>query len=269
MNLTVADVLDTTQDMLKANCTTTAFAEDKSNYWEPALYYINPDGTYSLVAPKNVVIYYTSNFNNAVPYPEGLRMVVGNAMKRDQGAQRFQGVQINWDEKKDQGEFLTQFPTKAAPQGWLTTRLFFPSCGLASQDLDSDDHFSHMAYPVHGGNYWASNARQCPDTHPIAYPAIQLETFYKLTDEQKANWRPGETNLVWSNGDTRGDTLHGDFVNGWPTHIMQQLIDSKTKDFMRPIDNIFGQDQDTQYKAAQQCLMEVSLARLQQLTNTG
>lgn len=246
--------------MLKANCTTTAFAEDKSNYWEPALYYINPDGTYSLMTPTNVVVYYTSKFKNSVPFPEGLRMVVGNAMKRDQGAERFQGVQLNWDEKASQGESFTQFPTKSAPQGWITTRLFFPSCGLASQDLDSDDHFSHMAYPVHGGNYWATNARQCPDTHPIAYPSIQLETFYKLTDEQKANWRNGGTNLVWSNGDTRGDTLHGDFVNGWDSKVLQHAIDKQMEAFADPVDRIFGQDGATQYRAAQQCLMEVRSA---------
>lgn len=243
--------------MLKANCTTVAFAEDKSNYWQPALYYINPDGTYSIVPPYNIVIYYQSEFQNSVPFPEGMRMITGNAMRRDQGSESFQGIRLEWKQKAEWGEKSQIFPTKAAPDD-LRTRLHFPSCGLASQDLDSPDHFSHMAFPIHGGSYWVVNANRCPDTHPIAYPQVMLESFYELTAEQKANWRPGQANLVWANGDTYGDTLHADFVNGWPTHILQQAIDKKMEAFVDPVDKIFGQDGSTQYRAAQQCLMEVS-----------
>lgn len=255
--LTKADVLDTTQDMLKANCTTVAFAEDKSNYWQPALYYINPDGTYSLVHPHNIVIYYQSEFNHSVPFPEGMRMITGNAMRRDQGSESLQGTRIYWAHQQEQGEQLQVFPTKAAPED-MRTKLHFPSCGLASQDLDSPDHFSHMAFPLHGGDFWVVNGNRCPDTHPIAYPQIVVESFYDLTAEQKANWRPGQANLVWANGDTYGDTFHGDFVNGWPTHILQQAIDKKMEAFNDSVKVIFGQDGSAQYKAAQQCLMEVS-----------
>lgn len=126
-----------------------------------------------------------------------------------------------------------------------------------------------MAYPVHGGSYWVVNANRCPDTHPIAYPQVMLESFYELTAEQKANWRPGQANLVWANGDTYGDTLHADFVNGWPTHILQQAIDNKKEIFTNPVQNIWGQDGDTQYRAAQQCLMDVRLKVISELTSPG
>ena len=127
-----------------------------------------------------------------------------------------------------------------------------------------------MAYPVHGGDYWVVNANRCPDTHPIAYPQVMLESFYELTSEQKANWRPGQANLVWANGDTFGDTLHADFVNGWPTHILQQAIDKKMEAFTDPVERIFGQqDGSAQYRAAQQCLMEVSMKSLSMLTWPG
>lgn len=113
--LTTTDVLDTTQDMLKANCTTVSFAEDKSNYWQPALYYINPDGTYTLVPPYNIVIYYTSLFQNSVPFPEGMRMIIGNAMKRDQGAERFQGIRLSGS-RRPSGERSSRSSPRRRPR---------------------------------------------------------------------------------------------------------------------------------------------------------
>jgi hypothetical protein len=56
------------------------------------------------------------------------------------------------------------------------------------KDLDSPDHQSHMAFQVDG---------ECPSTHPVKVPQIQLEFGFKTSEY------PFE-DLVLSNGDKTG-----------------------------------------------------------------
>jgi hypothetical protein len=43
--------------MLKSECTSVNIVIDKSNYWTPALYYINPNGTLSPLNGDTLVYY--------------------------------------------------------------------------------------------------------------------------------------------------------------------------------------------------------------------
>lgn len=54
-----------------------------------------------------------------------------------------------------------QLPTKACPNN-LRAQVVFPSC-WDGVNLDSDDHKSHVSYPL--GT--APDSGDCPDSHPI------------------------------------------------------------------------------------------------------
>lgn len=53
---------------------------------------------------------------------------------------------------------------------------------------------------------------------------INVETFFELNDEQRANWRTDKPNMVLANGDVTGATFHGDFVNAWDTAKLARAI---------------------------------------------
>lgn len=65
-----------------------------------------------------------------------------------------------------------EFPTdKNCPDG-LRAQIVFPSC-WDGKNLDSDDHQSHMSYPVGG----APDNGDCPPDHPIK---VRIPAIYSL-----------------------------------------------------------------------------------------
>lgn len=70
------------QDQLKSTCTSFPISVDRSNYWHPKLYWINNNGTsFTPLAQGNRVYYFrekSSPNDHVQPFPEGLRMIVGD-----------------------------------------------------------------------------------------------------------------------------------------------------------------------------------------------
>lgn len=222
------DVLNTPDEMQRAACSSTKIKADKSNYWTPTLYFMWPNGTYTPLT-SGTRIYYdlrpSDGGQKVTPFPPGLRMLSGLAMFRDEGAEQSQGVRISYN--RDANPNPKFMPRKyATPPNQVIMSIFFPRCGLPDQRLDSEDHFSHMAHPVSGNlNEYNVASDKCPDTHPIMYPKVLIETLFELTAEMKKNWNPNDSNFILSNGDVTGVTYHGDFVNGWDTSVLQAVID--------------------------------------------
>lgn len=184
--LTPADVLDTPENMQGSYCTTLMADADKSNYWAPALYYINPNQTYSII-PGGPLIYYTMlPGRETFPFPPGLRMLTGLPNERDTGSHKMQGIGWNVD-PHTQFQPAKGYNDRFMPNGSMLTRTpnqvsshsFFPSCGWANQSLDSWDHFSHMSHPVNDkGTEWYIYGK-CPESHPIQYPQVS-RAFHSL-----------------------------------------------------------------------------------------
>lgn len=102
------------------------------------------------------------------------------------------------------------------PDG-LRAQAFFPSC-WDGQNLDSEDHKSHMSYPI--GAY---NDGYCPDTHPVHLISLFYELFAPVGDFPYN----GPGTWSFSNGDTNGYRFHGDFQMGWKdVSLLQQFIDA-------------------------------------------
>lgn len=102
------------------------------------------------------------------------------------------------------------------PNG-MKTDLYFPPCWDGINLWKSD--MSHMAYPL-----GSVNANSCPISHPVRLPAILLEYTW-LVSQVMPN-TPLAGNLVWANGDTTGYGVHGDFVSGWDSAVLQRALNS-------------------------------------------
>lgn len=205
---------------------------DKSNYWVPALYFINPNGTYSMLNGE-VRIYYLLDKDKSktlAAFPPGLHMISGLAMRRDPGAVQAQGIQLTVDAYLNvptNDQFIPNGTVHPDPpgQGYVQLNVRFPNCGWANQSLDSADHFSHMAWSLTEQDEWgAVTGERCPDTHPIRYPQIFLENFYRLEPWQKDQWNKTGPSVILANGDTTGATSHGDFVNGWDPAVLAAAV---------------------------------------------
>lgn len=208
-----------------AQCTTALVQDDKSSYWTPTLYYIHDNGTYEAMLAGARIYYFLKNPDKIQPWPKGMRIVSGTAMSRDENDIRSLGVDLTCGETEG---------TRHLPNGTshdycdsVHAGIYFPSCGWANQSLDSWDHFSHLTWPVErgGGKEWVQvNGWNCPDTHPIKYPTMFIQHFYRF-DEHRP-WRKGRNNVVFSNGDMLGTSFHGDFVNGWKDNVLDNVIGS-------------------------------------------
>lgn len=73
------------------------------------------------------------------PFPPGLRMISGMAMLRNDSDIRTMGIKISCNHG-EQTKFLPNGTTHPGGCKTIAMGIFFPSCGLASGALDSDDH---------------------------------------------------------------------------------------------------------------------------------
>jgi hypothetical protein len=176
---------------------------NKSAYWVPDLLLRN--GKWAGI--QNVHVYYRAgNLSDAEiakmqAFPPGLKMIVDNVPESN----------VNWECTKGTN---TNNPQYNYPQncgaGYLNTlHIFFPQCGVNGA-LDSDNHRTHMAFPVNG---------QCPADHPIVYPRINFAVQYQASNGAGAQLSSGDAYT----------SAHTDAFEAWDTQNLQELIDKCIK----------------------------------------
>lgn len=190
---------------LRAGGTTCAIPADASSYWVPALY---EDGVRVLPngLARNVLVYYRRKSaptgTMVRPFPEGLRIIIGNAKAKSPQENQQLGKDIFY--QCDTGTPLAAPPTQCA-SGIISVTFRFPNC-WDGKNLDSPDHKSHMSYP-------ASN--RCPTSHPVVVP--RMEAFFR--------YRVGAGSIgkiTLSSGPYY--TVHQDFFNAWEPAVLQKLV---------------------------------------------
>ncbi|CAE6455216.1 unnamed protein product [Rhizoctonia solani] len=235
----------TTPEILQqSKCSSNMVQDDKSAYWSPLLYYNHGNGSYSPMISSTRIYYFLKPGNGTTPvkaFPKGFRMLGGGYS--DSRPQTFPPRgELSYDQKQaldprinaimwgcsagavqgqgDGGSLPGQRPylPNDAPNGCgvVNAGMFFPSCGDGR--LDSDDHFSHMSYPLDD-----SNGYNCPPSHPIKYPTIFMEHFYFPSADQPYRGANND-NWILSNGDPTGLNMHGDFINGWNQDTLEQTM---------------------------------------------
>ncbi|CCA73977.1 related to glyoxal oxidase precursor [Serendipita indica DSM 11827] len=217
--------------LLASTCTTSPITADKSNYWAPAIYFINHSTTpvtFSRI-PSSFNIYYlprgTTNESgngggDVKAFPPGFKMVAGDNGRNTYNASSFENQAISWvcldyNNPAVNGKETPGFPTTSCPDG-IRGQIFFPSC-WDGVNLDSPNHKDHVSYPVQ--NY---NSGDCPSSHPVKLVSLFYEQIFS-TGGVPLN----SDGLTWilANGDTTGYSMHADFQNGWSSSVLQSVID--------------------------------------------
>ncbi|KAI0543851.1 hypothetical protein F4679DRAFT_590073 [Xylaria curta] len=242
--------------LLDSTCTTAKIANDKSNYWIPALMFQDPkNGTFQKVPLfyMNVYYFFEATDDEIKPFPVGLKMLSGDSKTRappqSGGALNLDpdnGVPINpvqWTcprssynppsypvgsdgstagivdpNNKGSGAGFPLYPCDgyASP---LRQDIHFPSCYNPQAGLD--DHANNMKFPSNVGF-----KQNCPEGW-IHTPHIFFEVYWN-TPLFNNYWTPdGKSQpFVLSSGDATGFSSHGDFISGWDQNTLQTIIDT-------------------------------------------
>ncbi|HEY9031590.1 MAG TPA: DUF1996 domain-containing protein [Kangiella sp.] len=179
------------------------------------------------------VFYYSAgvdDLDSIQPIPPGLRMIAGVASTRpgeeqDSTVARWHCQTWESDDASNP-QFSATIPECQEPDR-LRMDLFFPSC-WDGENLDSDDHRSHMAYPVNEGGFEGTH---CPDSHPV--PVVRVSYHYAFgvmpefthpVEKSSKGWRLAADMYEVTAEQAGGLSLHGDWFNAWHPSVMEAIL---------------------------------------------
>jgi Domain of unknown function (DUF1996) len=160
-----------------------------------------------IIEPAQVVMQFLGNPTGPVsPMPQLLRVITGDAKAVTNGPDN---VRAQWTCRGFEDRATTQYPL--CPDGSRLLRVLdFPSC-WDGENLDSEDHRSHITFPD-------EDSGACPqDT--VAVPKLRMILAYD---------QPGGRNFAldgFPDQQHHPATDHGDFVNGMPDELMDAVVE--------------------------------------------
>ncbi|KAL1683901.1 hypothetical protein EV122DRAFT_200865 [Schizophyllum commune] len=228
-----------TSYLRESECTSVPIDEDKSAYWTANLWFHWANGSMSSVSGGNVMCVRPSmrSQRNAADYlfsdesgkttafPDGFQMISGNPSLRtfDENSVAQKAITylcLDFDTGETTKTY--DFPTTKCKSGFRS-QINFPMC-WNGVDTDSEDHQSHVAFAPDGPDGGSCTLSE----YPVTLPRIFMEVYWDTTPfddywDQAANTSQP---FVLSNGDSTGYSYHADYIYGWDSGVLQNVVDS-------------------------------------------
>lgn len=214
---TAVDAMSTAQSIATSgNSTCAGGIANRTAYWVPA---IIDTRTGTPQRPSDILVYYKSEpmpGNRAQMFPQGLRMIAGNARSRTAVPHTDWGC-LTRDDREFRG---TSIPRACDAGNTIEMTIDFPSC-WNGRDLDAPDHKSHMSYGV--SDVRSPTGVSCPATHPVQLPTLTEKIRYRVTESgSTAFWRLSSDNYPSST--PGGYSVHADWFGGWDQNIERTWV---------------------------------------------
>ena len=181
------------------------------------------------------VFYYSAGVDDLAsiqPIPPGLRMIAGDPTTgpgevQDSAIARWHCQ--TWESDDASNPLFSGSIPECEEPDRVRMDLFFPSC-WDGVNLDSDDHRSHMAYPINDGG---PEGTHCPASHPV--PVVRVSYHYAFgvmpafthpVAGSSAGWRLASDMYEVSASQPGGLSLHGDWFNAWHPSVMEAILDN-------------------------------------------
>lgn len=245
----------TGEQLMKSNCTNAKVKGDNSNYWFPSLYFNDPKtGDFESVELfyANVYYFFEPTNDDIQPFPVGLQMLAGDAMRRDPPNVK---LMSNLDPSKGpvNPSKITCPRSDFNPPSWPANSngLFagvgdpnnkgegigFPdyNCNGYASPLRADVHFPSCYNPKAGLTDFKNNMvypsdnngkQDCPKGY-IHVPHLFYESYWN-TPKFADRWQQGagKQPFVFANGDVTGYSSHADFMAAWDEKLLKHIIDT-------------------------------------------
>ena len=199
---------------------TTCPENDTAGYWFPAFF----EGKRRMTSGSSAIgrftrntVYYRNNLDGYAPSainapPAKLKIVVGRAKATSASRNPKLGSELYYGCSDNSTDKLVR--PRSCSTGLISVHIGFPNC-WNGVDLDSQNHRSHMAWPVEN----SSDRYVCPKSHPVPIVRIIMRMEFET----------GTTTRKFRLSSGPAYTLHGDFFNTWVQADLERL----TRDCIR------------------------------------
>jgi hypothetical protein len=133
-------------------------------------------------------------------FPSGLAMIAGDATATAPQPGEAAGWVCGASTR------VAASPPDCPARAPLHMLLTFPDC-WDGENLDSDDHRSHVAY---------SAAGECPSSHPVHVPQLTVSVAFPISGS--------DHDLRLASGSVH--SVHGDFLNAWQPDGLRREVEA-------------------------------------------
>jgi len=227
-------------DLRNASGNTGNVEENKSLYWNPAIYKVvnqNSNKRYQIVDVWFASAYYVWRTGQANAFPNGLKMKASDSEEVARVRRVCDGQFAC--ERTDSGGCQGYGPSNQQQHGFLPIKgcseleinIKFPTC-WDGVNLEAKDGAKHVVYAdeCDGKEHNECFDFDCPSSHPVKMPELHL--YVRVLDYEGGAH-------VFADG---SDVFHSDYFSGWDEDKLQHVLDNCENDSEAAMPNAYCSD---------------------------